>query len=303
ATTLALCSGATAPTLNATSPNGISGTWSPATISNTTGNTYLFTPTAGQCANSVNMVVSVSPNSMQTATYAICLDATGQATLPALIDTGLLASAYTFTWTKDGIALPDTTSSISVTAAGSYEAIATNLSSSCIVTLTATVQTVPKATAVASVQYDFASEQLIHLAVTGGQGPFSYQLNGGNSQLSPDFTIYQGGDYQIHITEPNGCNTIDLEVTALFYPKFFTPNGDGFNDSWNISGDSLKDDSVLYIFDRMGKLLKQLAPNSAGWNGAYNGHPLPSTDYWFLLKYISTTGQAKEFKANFSLKR
>jgi gliding motility-associated-like protein len=303
ATTLTLCSGATAPALNASSPNGILGTWSPSTISNTTGNTYVFTPNAGQCATTANLVVSVSPNSVQTATYAICLDATGQATLPALIDTGLLASAYTFTWTKDGIALPDTTSSISVTAAGSYEAIATNLSSNCIVTLMATVQAVPKATAVASVQYDFASEQLIHLAVSGGQGPFSYQLNGGNSQLSPDFTIYQGGDYQIHITEPNGCNTFDLEVTALFYPKFFTPNGDGYNDSWNISGDSFQDDSELYIFDRMGKLLKQIAPNGPGWNGTYNGHVMPSSDYWFLLKYISTTGQAKEFKANFSLKR
>ena len=76
--TLALCSGAPAPTLNATSPNGISGTWNPTTINNTIGNTYVFTPTAGQCANSVNTVVTISPSSMQTATYSICLNASGQ---------------------------------------------------------------------------------------------------------------------------------------------------------------------------------------------------------------------------------
>ena len=303
ATTLALCSGAPAPALNVTSPNGISGTWNPTTINNTIGNTYVFTPTAGQCANSVNTVVTISPSSMQTATYSICLNASGQAINPVLIDTGLAATDYVFTWTKDGTALSNTTPSITATAVGVYVAQATNLITNCIVTLTATVQTVPKATASAIVTSDFDSAQIISVTVSGGQGPYSFQLNGGPTQMAPDFTIYQGGDYQIHISEPSGCNTIDLEVTALFYPKFFTPNGDGFNDTWNINSDSLQDNSELYVFDRLGKLLKQLAPNGPGWNGTFNGHPLPSSDYWFLLKYISTTGQAKEYKANFSLKR
>jgi gliding motility-associated-like protein len=240
---------------------------------------------------------------MQTATYSICLNASGQAINPVLIDTGLAATDYVFTWTKDGTALSNTTPSITATAVGVYVAQATNLITNCIVTLTATVQTVPKATASAIVTSDFDSAQIISVTVSGGQGPYSFQLNGGPTQMAPDFTIYQGGDYQIHISEPSGCNTIDLEVTALFYPKFFTPNGDGFNDTWNINSDSLQDNSELYVFDRLGKLLKQLAPNGPGWNGTFNGHPLPSSDYWFLLKYISTTGQAKEYKANFSLKR
>jgi len=289
--------------LNATSPNGISGTWNPATINNTTGNTYVFTPTSGQCANSVNTVVTISPSSVQTATYSICLNAAGQAISPTLIDTGLLATDYVFVWTKDGNPLSDSTPAIFASAVGSYVAQATNLVTNCIVTLNATVQLVPKATASVTVNSDFDSAQLISVLVVGGQGPYNFQLNGGPTQLAPDFTIYQGGDYQIHITEPSGCNVLDLEVNALFYPKFFTPNGDGFNDTWNINGDSLQDQSDLYVFDRMGKLLKQLAPNGPGWDGTFNGHPLPSSDYWFLLKYISTTGQAKEYKANFSLKR
>ena len=303
APTLALCSGATAPTLNTTSPNGIAGTWSPATISNTAGNTYVFTPNSGQCATTANTVVSISPNTVQTASYSICLSAAGQAINPVRIETGLAASAYTFAWTKDGTALPDVTASLSVAAIGNYQAIATNATTNCQVILNAVVQSVPKATASATVISDFESQQLIAVSVVGGQGPYSYQLNGGIPQLSPDFTIFQGGEYQVHITEPSGCNELDVAVTALFYPKFFTPNGDGYNDSWNINGDSLQDHSELYIFDRYGKLLKQIAPNGPGWNGTYNGHDMPSTDYWFLLKYISASGQAKEFKDNFSLKR
>ncbi|MGV7107808.1 T9SS type B sorting domain-containing protein, partial [Flavobacterium sp. U410] len=58
----------------------------------------------------------------------------------------------------------------------------------------------------------------------------------------------------------------------------------------------------LYIFDRYGKLVKQISPNGNGWDGTYNGRQLPSTDYWFSLQY-EENGVAKEFRAHFSLKR
>ncbi|MBU3680966.1 MAG: hypothetical protein FGM16_03385 [Flavobacterium sp.] len=56
-----ICSGSTAPTLNGTSPNGVNGTWSPATISNTADGSYVFTPSAGQCAVSQTLAVTVTP--------------------------------------------------------------------------------------------------------------------------------------------------------------------------------------------------------------------------------------------------
>jgi len=59
-TTLTLCSGNTAPALNATSPNGITGVWSPNVINNTVGGNYTFTPNAGQCASNVTLVVTVT---------------------------------------------------------------------------------------------------------------------------------------------------------------------------------------------------------------------------------------------------
>src|SRR5690554_4689920 len=57
------CQGTTAPTLSTTSTNGITGTWSPAAVSNSTvGNTtYSFTPTTGQCATPQTMVINVTP--------------------------------------------------------------------------------------------------------------------------------------------------------------------------------------------------------------------------------------------------
>jgi gliding motility-associated-like protein len=83
------------------------------------------------------------------------------------------------------------------------------------------------------------------------------------------------------------------------YPKFFTPNGDGFNDHWEVK--SLPDRAVLSvaIFDRYGKLLTTIAPGDGGWDGTIAGNALPSTDYWF----IATGSHGQQLRGHFSLKR
>ena len=104
--------------------------------------------------------------------------------------------------------------------------------------------------------------------------------------------------------ENNGCsNSITKSnILVIDYPRFFTPNGDGYNESWNIV--SLRDDPTakIRIFDRYGKLLKEITPNSGGWNGFYIGQPMPSTDYWFVVEYTEQD-VLKKFRSHFSLKR
>ena len=96
-------------------------------------------------------------------------------------------------------------------------------------------------------------------------------------------------------------------VLVMDYPLFFTPNNDGLNDTWQVAGLSNQLDAKIYIFDRYGKLLKQLSPSSNGWDGTFNGQPLPSSDYWFSLEYREpndlTDTSRKEFRAHFTLKR
>jgi gliding motility-associated-like protein len=60
--------------------------------------------------------------------------------------------------------------------------------------------------------------------------------------------------------------------------------------------------SRIYIFDRYGKLLKEISPDGVGWDGNYTGHPMPATDYWFTVEYTKQ-GVVKKFKSHFSLKR
>ncbi|OYX82193.1 MAG: hypothetical protein B7Y83_15560 [Flavobacteriales bacterium 32-34-25] len=87
-------------------------------------------------------------------------------------------------------------------------------------------------------------------------------------------------------------------VDELPYPKFFTPNNDGYNDTWTIDFAYLKPNTGIRIFDRYGKLLKVLLPDSS-WNGQFNNQPLPATDYWFIV----TRANGQEYKGHFSLKR
>ena len=95
---------------------------------------------------------------------------------------------------------------------------------------------------------------------------------------------------------------MEQDLTLEGFPKFFTPNGDGINDFWQyIPPASLGEVNLdtIHIFDRYGVLLAQIDPSSLGWDGNFNGQPLPSSDYWF--KAISSDSQ--KLQGHFALKR
>ena len=139
-----------------------------------------------------------------------------------------------------------------------------------------------------------------------GDGDYEYAINDGVFQDSPVFMNVPPGVNTVIINDKNGCGITDpLEFLVVGYPKFFTPNGDGINDDWNVEGIETLSDPVVFIFDRYGKLLKQLGSTDA-WDGNYNGQQMPSTDYWFRFEYGEQEDAllvAKTRKTHFSLKR
>ena len=144
----------------------------------------------------------------------------------------------------------------------------------------------------------------IQAEVIGGFGSYEFSLNQVDWQTSPVFTNLANGVYTVYARDINGCLPIKQSnsVTTISYPNYFTPNGDTYNDTWNISGLTLEFKAKIFIFDRYGKLLKQINPYASGWDGKLNGEEVPSTDYWFKIEYIED-GVQKEFKSHFSLKR
>tara|TARA_Y100000815_G_scaffold275770_1_gene317210 strand:- start:8574 stop:9236 length:663 start_codon:yes stop_codon:yes gene_type:complete len=135
--------------------------------------------------------------------------------------------------------------------------------------------------------------------IAAGDGAFEYSLDGKTYQKSNLFSPVEGGVYTVYVRDIYGCGIDSKEITLLDYPKFFTPNGDGYHDLWQIAGITRYPDAKIHIYDRYGKLLKQLSPLSPGWDGTYRGVLLPATDYWFN----ADLGDGPTFKGHFALKR
>ncbi|MEO1486420.1 MAG: T9SS type B sorting domain-containing protein [Bacteroidota bacterium] len=140
-----------------------------------------------------------------------------------------------------------------------------------------------------------------------GDGDFEYAINGGEFQDDPVFLDVPPGINTVIINDKNGCGTTEpIEFLVVGYPKFFTPNGDAVNDNWNVLGVETLSNPRIFIFDRYGKLLKQLDVTTLGWDGTFNGRELPSSDYWFSLDYDrdeSGVIVARSVRRHFSLVR
>nr|WP_294933865.1 T9SS type B sorting domain-containing protein [uncultured Flavobacterium sp.] len=133
-----------------------------------------------------------------------------------------------------------------------------------------------------------------------GLGDYEFSLDNINYQDSNVFTNLYSGEYTVYVHDKNDCGMVFQSTYVLDYPRFFTPNGDGYNDTWRIK--NLEIDypgSQLLIFNRYGKLLKQISASGEGWNGTFNNQTLPSDDYWFTLKLEN----GRIIKGHFSLKR
>lgn len=127
---------------------------------------------------------------------------------------------------------------------------------------------------------------------------YEYALDGNDYQFGNTFRNVIGGMHTIFAREINGCGILEEHFVIIDYPRFFTPNADGVNDTWQLIG--LSDEQyTLNIFNRYGKLVMQLSTTSPKWNGTYNAQLLPSSDYWFKVYFES--GQIQT--GHFSLKR
>jgi gliding motility-associated-like protein len=140
-----------------------------------------------------------------------------------------------------------------------------------------------------------------------GDDDYEYSLNDefGPFQNEPFFDNVPAGIHTLYVRDTDNCGTAALEISIIGYPKFFTPNNDGYNDTWNIIGISrdFYPTSSLNIFDRFGKLIAQINPTIEGWDGLYNGKELPSTDYWFTVELKDKTGKIRNKQGHFSLIR
>ncbi|MBA4319754.1 MAG: hypothetical protein C0412_15245 [Flavobacterium sp.] len=194
-----------------------------------------------------------------------------------------------------------TTQTISVANPGNFSVTVTDDydTISCSSTKSFVVKKSNKATINTIETKDWTDNDNVITVFTTGNGDYEYSIDGFNYQASNQFTGLISGKFTVLVRDKNGCGTATNEVYLLMFPRFFTPNGDGYNDTWKIKFSDIEAGLTVKILDRYGKIIKILSTNADSWDGTYNGTELSATDYWFVF----TRANGIEYKGHFSLKR
>jgi gliding motility-associated-like protein len=253
----------------------------------------------------LDLVVNSLPEPELEDNYVICGDASSGGLDYVEVDPELSALDYSFIWRDEFGDVLSTDTVYSIDQIGIYsleviDAIGSNCST--LVFFMVTESENPDVTATVTSE-DFADTHTIVATASGG-GLYEFSLDQGPWQDSGTFIGVRPGERTINVRDLNGCGISTFVVFVIDYPAYFTPNGDGYNDTWNIKALSSQLASKIYIFDRFGKLLKQISPSGAGWDGTYNGQKMSTNDYWFLLQYNDLdTAAPKQLRGHFTLKR
>lgn len=144
---------------------------------------------------------------------------------------------------------------------------------------------------------------IVHLE---NNGDFEYALNNefGAYQSVPEFPDLAPGSYEIFIRDRRSCHTISKSFFIFGFLKYFTPDGDGEADVWEVKGLNPVDFdySDIQIFNRYGKILAIIGPDEF-WDGTYNGKFLPEDDYWFTVTVTDRDKVSTSYTKHFSLIR
>jgi gliding motility-associated-like protein len=262
-----------------------------------------------QCyaTTSLTLIVNLLPEFDLEDSYLGCVNVNGSELLdPVVMDIGLDPAFYSFEWFDPTGTLVSTSVTYTPLVDGTFTAIATNITSGCQNSDTTVVDasSPPEVSAVVTTEF-FADLHIIEASATG-LGVYEFSLDDGPWQTSGTFEDVTPGFHTVVARDINGCGSGYKEVLVIDYPRFFTPNGDGYNDTWNIEGISTRPFAKIYIYDRHGRLLKQLSPLGPGWDGTFNGENLPATDYWFTISLdanFDVEVTVREFSGHFSLIR
>ncbi len=154
----------------------------------------------------------------------------------------------------------------------------------------------------ANVQLAVGEEHTFRLGTGSaiGERHYSWFVDGIDQGIDADSITLSWGEPGLYslsaMYSVNGCESptsyIEIEVTGeiecpdIIPAKYFTPNGDGDKDTWEIENIECYPDAHIEIYDRNSRCLIKYRGSDPGWDGYYNGHVMPSDDYWYYIREI-----------------
>ncbi|WCC46088.1 T9SS type B sorting domain-containing protein [Tenacibaculum finnmarkense] len=256
---------------------------------------------------------SVATLATQTTTEAISLEV--EAVSNYTCDSGNFIKAFVADKYKDdviftldnGINTPLTNTTgefIDVAPGDGYKVTATHNASSCTETSTDEFD-IQDIQALAMTIDDSEKNKLI-ANVNFGLPPYNFTLDGVDYGQDNEFTILQTKEYEIKVTDARDCEVM-LLVTGRYVSisvlNLFTPDGDGINDFWYPLEVENYHNIKVYIYDRYARKIQNYQGLTQGWDGTYQGKPLPAGDYWYTIYYNELSGEEKKLMGHFTLYR
>jgi len=284
-------------------PTGVTVNWYDAAIGGTLikENTTSFTPpvniagTYMYYAEAITInTLGCNSNSRTAITYTISdpptvtnenliLCENSEITLDAIIN------GVTYLWSTG-----EKTRTINIKNPGTYTVTVTNETTTCSSEKTIIVNQID-----APIIKNIISNEFDIIITTDNTGDFEYSINGFDFQNNPEFKNIENGKYTITVREKSNCTLENSqEYIHFIIPKFFTPNGDTYNDTFDLSAAQFYNSYEVAIFDRYGKLLKSAINSPLKWDGTFINKQLPAGDYWYIIKIEDAI-----FKGHVALKR
>jgi gliding motility-associated-like protein len=124
------------------------------------------------------------------------------------------------------------------------------------------------------------------VTLTAPAGYNQYVWNG--RQSGNTFTVNYPQNITLVVTDKNGCQASQQIVVSSTCPDIlmanaFTPNGDGINDTWTISGLDNDKSAMIQVFNRYGAVVYKSKGYANPWDGRYNGGKLPAGVYYYII--------------------
>ncbi|MBC7695417.1 MAG: gliding motility-associated C-terminal domain-containing protein [Burkholderiales bacterium] len=149
--------------------------------------------------------------------------------------------------------------------------------------------------------------ELAKASVTVITGAQPLQFLWSNGAVSDEVDGLEEGNYNVYVKDgQNNDTTIYFRVeTLVCEPRpenHFTPNYDGYNDTWSISRLENFPDFELFVYNRWGQLVHSQQNQYIPWDGRSVTFPLPDATYYYIL-YLEKSNKKKFIKGDISIIR
>ena len=125
------------------------------------------------------------------------------------------------------------------------------------------------------------------LTITEGEPPYLWSTDETSSSIdvSPLITT----NYVAYALDTvTGCIGNDTIRVFVGMNEGFSPNADGYNDTWEISYLNQYESVKVQIFNRWGaSIWESSSPNILNWDGKYNGNDLPIGTYYYIISFVA----------------